>query len=131
VATIEYAIKAIALADLTVAGLIGTRWYPDTLPENPIYPAVVYQQISQVTIGSHTETANLAQTRLQLTLWCNTFDQAITLRNAIRTVLNDYRGSSSGVRIDRCQWYSDLSTSDPITQKFNRFIDLMIWHNLP
>lgn len=126
--SIEYRIRDLALADPTIAGLIAARWYPAPLPENPTYQAVTYQQISQVNESSHSGNSNLARTRLQLSLWGTSHTALVNLRDNLKRVLRDYRGTVGGIRIDRIIWSNELSTNDPITSVQQRIIDLVILH---
>lgn len=129
--TIEYAVKSLALADPSIAAKVGTRWYPAPLPENPTYRAVTYQQISQVNHSSHQGSSNLANTRLQLNLWGTQHSDLIALRDDLKRVLRDYRGTASGIRIDRIIWENDISLNEPETSVQQRIIDLVIFHNTP
>lgn len=132
--SIEYAIHALALADGVIGASVGTRWYPAPLPEPipqsgaTIYPAVTYQQISQVNLSSHQGNSNLAQTRLQISLWATLDDDGTRLRDELKRVLRDYRGTVGGDRIDRIMWANDVAIYDPTTQIHQRAIDLMVYH---
>lgn len=126
--SIEYRIRDLALSDPTVAGLLGARWYPAPLPENPTYMALTYQEISQVNESSHSGNSNLARTRLQLTLWGTSHSALVGLRDNLKRVLRDFRGTVGGIRIDRIIWSNDLSTNEPDTQIQQRIVDLVILH---
>lgn len=127
--SVEYAIRSLALADGQVSTLIGTRWYPNPIPEQPVYPSVGYQVISEVNVSSHQGNSNLATTRVQLSLWATTYDNALTLKEHLKRVLRDYRGTVGSDRLDRVIWANDVSLLDPITQKQQRIIDLLVLHN--
>lgn len=127
--TIEYAIRSLALADTQIGNLVATRWYPNPIPENPTYPLIGYQIISENNVSSHQGNSNLAETRLQLSVWGTTYDNAVTLKEHLKRVLRDYKGLVGSDRIDRIIWANELTTNDPITQKQQRIIDLIIWHN--
>lgn len=129
--SIEYAIKTLALADAQVTAKVGTRWYPAPLPANPTYRAITYQQISQVNESSHSGSSNLARTRLQLNLWGQQHSDLVALRDDLKRVLRDFRGTASGIRIDRIIWANDLTQTEPETQIQQRIVDLLILHATP
>lgn len=132
--SIEYVIRTLALADAMISTALATRWYPAPLPEPipqssaTIYPAVTYQQVSQVNVSSHQGNSNLATTRLQLSLWATLDDDGTSLRDEIKRVLRDYKGTVEGDRIDRIEWANDVAMYDPTTQIHQRAIDLMVYH---
>jgi len=130
---IEYAVKYLIQQDATLLGLVSTRIYPNPLPENPTYPSIGYQQISDVNHSSHSGSSQLATTRLQLDVWHNTYDAAKTVRDNLKRVLRDYKGTViNGTytdRIDRIIWDNDQVMFDTETRKYHRVIDLLIWHN--
>lgn len=128
--SIEYAIRDLLIGDpVIVASVPAARIYPAPLKDNPTYPAITYNQVSQDNISSHSGNSNLAQTRLQLTLWAATYDTAQALRTEIKRVVRDYRGVVRSIRIDRVRFDNDLTGVDPDTQIQQRFIDLLIWHS--
>ena len=130
---IAYAIKYLIQQDSTLSGLVGTRIYPNPIPENPTYPSIGFQQISDVQVSSHQGNSNLAQTRIQLDVWHNTYELAKAVRDNLKRVLRDYKGTVvNGIytdRIDRIIWFNDMSLPDPVTQKQRRVIDLLILHD--
>lgn len=78
----EEAVRAVLLADPTVAALVGDRVYPMHLPQTCVLPAIVYQRISTVgsiDLGGDT---GLSRIRLQVTHWAEGFDAARALARA-------------------------------------------------
>lgn len=129
--SVEYAIKTLILADATLTTLWSNRYYPMRIPENPTYPCGSYQQVSQVNVSSHQGNSNLAQTRLQLTVWTSSYDQGKTIRDELKRLLRDYHSLTAvaGTRLDRVIWDNDLANFEETTQKHQRIIDLLILHN--
>lgn len=126
--SIEYKIRDLALANPTIAGTLGARWYPNPLPQSVTYPALGYQQISQVNHSSHEGSSHLATTRLQLDLWAPKHTDLTTLRDNLLLVLRDFKGIVGGVRIDRIKIENDSSFVEPDTNIQRRIIELLIWH---
>lgn len=136
--TVQYAVRAVALADAQITAQVAARWYPKPIPESMnTYPAIDYQLIDTVVESAHNNVdrsqiaPGFAKTRLQLTLWGNTYDQVETLTNHLKRVLRDYKGSagSPAVRIDRIQWMNERDDYDEVVQKRLKFVDLIIQHD--
>jgi hypothetical protein len=67
--TIRDLVRDYVLADGTVAGLIGTRLYPDMLPQKCTYPAGVIQAIDIVRPNTLRGVASLARARIQIDVY--------------------------------------------------------------
>ena len=67
--TIRDLVTAFVLADGTVASLIGTRLYPDTVPQKVVYPAVKIQVIDVQRPGTLRNQASLATARIQFDVY--------------------------------------------------------------
>lgn len=67
--TIRDLIAAYVIADGDVAALIGTRLYPDMLPEKVTYPAAVIQAIDIVRPNPLRGVASLARARIQIDVY--------------------------------------------------------------
>lgn len=67
--TIRDLIRAYVLADATVASLLGTRLYPDLLPEKVTYPAGKLFVVDIVRPGQLHGPASRAVARIQIDVW--------------------------------------------------------------
>jgi hypothetical protein len=76
-----------------LGGLIGTRLYPQLIPENALLPAMAYQQIS---LGddamAHDGPLNVVTTTFQFTCQAETYNAAQTLAAALRNALHGFNG---------------------------------------
>lgn len=123
-AEIEEELRTYLLADATIAGLIGTRLYPDILPQSPTMPALAYSVAGGVSVHSTDGASNLAGPRFQVDCWGATKNQAINLYNAVRKRLNGKRtGNIQGAFLEG---WRDLY--DPQPQLYRRIADFMVWH---
>jgi hypothetical protein len=85
-----------------VRAIIGTRAYPLVLPQAPAYPAIRYQRISTVRgpyRGMATGRAGYSRPRFQLDAYATTPAGAQALADAVRSVLDGFKGTASGVEI--------------------------------
>jgi hypothetical protein len=68
--TPEVAIRARLIADPAVYALVGTRIYPDELPQVPTYPAIVYIRASALPEGlTQDRYVGPERPRIQLDAW--------------------------------------------------------------
>jgi hypothetical protein len=87
-------VRAVLLADLTVASLASARIYPLTLPQNPTLPAITYQRISAPK-GLTLDGPELTTERLQVDSWATTHAAVRQLSDAVRAALHGYSGASA------------------------------------
>lgn len=81
-----------------VAAIIGTRAYPDVLPQAVTYPAIRFQRISTPrsqyrTLDGH---ANYASPRFQIDCWATQKSQALELADAVYRLLEGFTGYAGG-----------------------------------
>lgn len=67
---------------------VGSRVYPLILPQNPTYPAIVYQRISSFDTGTIDGTESLDMARFQIKAYARTFQEVITVRDAIKAIMS-------------------------------------------
>lgn len=97
--TIRDLLKDYILADGTVASLIGTRLYPDMLPQKVTYPAGVIQRIDTVRPNHLRGAASLARCRIQIDVYAQPANGqssrglADTVGTAIRQRLDGFVGA--------------------------------------
>jgi hypothetical protein len=101
----------------------GTRVYPILLPESPTFPAITYQEISQVPQNHRDGNSGLDRARTQINCWGKTFEQARVLANEIRAL----NGSGSG-EVTKLFVEDAGDDFDEGTELFLRRLDLVIWH---
>lgn len=85
-----------------VAAIIGTRCYPDVLPQGVTYPAIRYQRISTPRAQYRTldGRANYASPRMQVDCFALNRSGAIALAQAVYGLLEGFAGTVGGLRID-------------------------------
>lgn len=98
-ADLEQALYSILSADGTVSGLVGTRIYPNVIPQDVSLPAIAYQRISAMRVFSHGGPSCLARPRFQITCLATSYSSAKAVANAVRGALNGYVGTAATVEI--------------------------------
>lgn len=92
--------------DAGISALIGTRIYPQILPQDPTFPAITYSQTSGVRDRVIREgPSGRARPRITINCWGERYSQARALADAVRIALDGYRGimgstDVGGVRLD-------------------------------
>ena len=94
-----------------VAAIVGTRVYPDVLPQGVTYPAIRVQRISTAraqfrVLARSGGKATRQQPRFQIDSWATTKTGALALADAVRATLDAFSGSAGGVTIDQA-WIED------------------------
>jgi hypothetical protein len=90
---------------LAVQAIIGTRFYPVTLPEDPLYPCASYQLISDVPDYLLKGQQGIEVKRIQVDTWSGgatnaSYLDAKNAQGALRALLEGYVGLlSDGTRI--------------------------------
>jgi hypothetical protein len=129
--------EAVVYALLTGAGavtaVVGTRIYPEALPEKQPTPAIVYEQISSSRSGAIAVDAlastHLTRTRYQLNLLSKDHAVARTLRAAVVAALQFQRGAIGGVTVHSVLHAGEGPVSfDPGLEVFLLPVDFSITH---
>ncbi len=107
----ESGLRAWALADPTVAGLIGTRFYPMLLPQTPTLPACTYFRVSH----RIPDEIPYPTVRIQVTCWAASHTAARELATALEAAAGRKKGTSAGVEIKYANVANDLDMRDPDT----------------
>lgn len=110
--TIRDLVRAYVLADADVTALLGTRLYPDMLPQKVTYPAGVIQAIDIVRPNTLRNVATLARARIQIDVYAQPADG-----ESSRTVA-DNCGTAIRQRLDGFagEW-TDASVSPDVAVK--------------
>lgn len=95
---IDEGLRLFLLDSPGVTAEVGTRIYPDPLPQGATLPAITYMDISDVGSTSNDGPDCLSRTRYQFKHWAATREAARRVERATRAVLSGYRGSWPGGR---------------------------------
>jgi Protein of unknown function (DUF3168) len=106
-------IYAKLIAATGVTNLVSTRVYPVTIPQNALYPAIVYNSVYTPANASKTGPTQHDNCVLTIRSWAATYDLASSIDMAVRAALDytDNGGAGStvgGVTLDLIQWVSSI-----------------------
>lgn len=118
-------LRTYILADTVIAALVGTRMYPQVLPQNPTYPAITYTLIGGAgSVVTHDGPAGLENVSLQIDCWAQTQLTAAALAERVRTRINGYTGGAfQGIFLARKR---DGYDNDAMA--YRRSADFSIWN---
>jgi hypothetical protein len=94
------ALRARLIDDATMFGLVGNRIYPGRAPQKPTMPYIVYHRISTVRSATlDTGNTKVPEVRMQVDVIATTQSEVETILNQMRLVMDNFRGTSSGVTV--------------------------------
>lgn len=127
------AIVARLKATTALTALIGTRIYPDEIPQGKLHPAVFYMTVSDTKDHFLTGMSNLESPNIQITTYADTKDGAADVAEAIKTAINGYQGTLSGITIQCIKLINELpsmyKSPDGTTKIYTHDLEFEVWHD--
>lgn len=110
---IEAAWHALLTSMPTITNLVGTRIYPDKMPDDVQLPCITYAVVSTIDHEGHDGRVQLGRVRVQSNCWGSDPDEAANLRDVLKVAVGGYRGTPAGSphMIDGVKF--DNAISDP------------------
>lgn len=107
--------------------LIGTRCYPDRIPEAPTFPLVVYHRVStdDTPYRDHDAPTDREVTRVQLDCYASTSDGAAALAAQARAAWDGYR---SGTAVGYAFQANRIATREAALNAYRQIVDVMVEH---
>lgn len=133
-AKIEAALFDLLILDATVSGLIGRRVYPHNIPQDTIFPAIRYTEISSPRDHCLDGAQDMVPSRWQIDCLGSSYTNARAIADAVRGVLDDYTGTVGSVVIQRVHlaeesdFYSEQPGLDQVRRR-GKTMDFLIWYN--
>ncbi len=109
--------------------LVDNRIYPLKLPQNPTYPAVVYQDISTTEITAMGTNPGMYTCRYQFKCFGSTKADSKAAAQQIRLAFRNYwgtMGGAGGVTVDYAEMADEHSEYFDETKSYCTFVDVMI-----
>lgn len=66
---------------------VGTRIYPLVLPQNPTFPAIVYQRISSLDTSDIEGKESLDMGRFQIKVFAKTYKESVDIAELVKTAM--------------------------------------------
>lgn len=90
------AIYTLLAADAAVTALVGTRIYPNTLPQVSAYPCIIYGQVDEQYLETK-DAAILNGYRQQIDIYAPDYAMAQAIAQAVKTALHWTRATIEGL----------------------------------
>jgi hypothetical protein len=126
--SVESAIRGKLVAASGVTNVVGQRIYPHFVPQGRAYPAITYFRVDTARVDSHDQAGGLFNSRFQIDLWGADPDVLFTLAEAVRAVLNGFRGTTGGVAFGAILLADERDGPyEPGAELFRRSQDYFVW----
>lgn len=118
--------------DSGVSAIASTRVYPVRLPQNPVFPCVSFQVITEPRIYTM-EGASAPTAYIQVDCWAKTHLGAHQLAEAVSLCLSGFRGTmgSGGTarHVSACLQQSMTDLFEPGVNDYRVSLDFSVWYN--
>lgn len=88
---------------------VGSKIYPDIVPQNVQYPFVVYTIVNSLPVDFKDGQSNLEEITLQVDVYTQNYDDTQQLSNLIRNRLDRFVGIVEGVEVQSIKYMSATS----------------------
>jgi hypothetical protein len=89
-------LRAHVIADAAVMAMVGDRMFPVKLPQNVLYPALSYNQVSGVRTYDLCGPTGRVRPRITINSWAETYADARDLAHAVRKAIEGFTGTMGG-----------------------------------
>tara|TARA_Y100000310_G_scaffold239557_1_gene243183 strand:- start:1870 stop:2286 length:417 start_codon:yes stop_codon:yes gene_type:complete len=130
---IEDAIYEHLVEAAAISAVVGSRVYPNLLPNGTTYPALMYRPISSNRDQTHNaETGSFVKSRWEFNCYGASYTEATTLARAVRAELESYQGdlgaNGKTYAVDNIEIDGPRASYDQDVGTHKLQIDAMIQH---
>jgi hypothetical protein len=127
----EEQLKNFLLADVNLNSLIGTKVNWNTRPQDDVVPGIVLTKVSKSTDYHMAGPSGLANARIQIDCWADTFASVMSIARAVRDALSGASFSQNDVDIQGAFLDNERHFfEDEDAERFHRVsLDFIIWHS--
>jgi len=114
-----------------ISAIVGSRIYPNVIPQDVSLPAIAYQVISRPGLMAHDGPPGIAWPRFQITAQADNYNQVVSLTNAVRVALDGFSGLMGGVGGVTIEGAFVKDVRDDYlfpTERETRRLDVVIYH---
>jgi hypothetical protein len=90
--------------DGAILAYVGSKIYPDIVPQNVQYPFVVYTITNSIPVDYKDGQSNLEEIELQIDVYTQNYDDTQDLSNLIRNRLDRFVGTVEGVEVQSIKY---------------------------
>ena len=92
-----------------ILAYVGTKIYPDIVPQNVQYPFVVYTIVNSLPVDFKDGQSNLEEITLQIDVYTNNYETTQTLANNVRNRLDRFVGTVNNISVQTIKYMSSDS----------------------
>ena len=118
--------RALLLSDSDISAQVGTRVYPVKLPQNPTYPAITYQVISNQSEKLLEGPDRIRRARIQIDVWAATISSCQTITNFVRTLLDGQDNTQGDIRFRTAWTENEQDIYEESIEKYRILSDYLI-----
>ncbi len=135
--SIEDGLRTHLLADGPVAALVvdsslavpfRDRVYPLKLPQEPTYPALTLEIVSDIPYRGLSGDHDKEVIRARIHCWAETFSGAIDLAGKVRTAVADFSGTMGTTAVSSAKFETWNDIYEDVPEVYRRVADFMITH---
>ena len=126
--TIEDGLRTHLIADAPVTALVVARIYPLKLPQNPTYPALTYEIISDIHSRGLAGDNAREVVRVRIHCWAETYTGAIDLATKVKTAVADFSGLMGTTKVSSVKFETWNDIFEDVPEVYRRAADFMIAH---
>jgi hypothetical protein len=90
--------------DGSILAYVGSKIYPDIVPQNVQYPFVVYTITNSTPVDYKDGQSNLEEIEIQIDVYTQNYDDTQDLANLIRNRLDRFVGTVEGVEVQSIKY---------------------------
>jgi len=110
----------------TVAGLVGTKIYPNYAPQSTVMPMLVYVVLSSDPEDTKDLTGDVEDIRVQINILTRSYAEIETIYDAVKSVLNRYSGTSGSIKFQTITYDGHLDVPSELDDIYQRAMDFKV-----
>ena len=124
--SLESALFTLITTNDPVAAVMGTRLYPDVIPQDQAMPAGHYRTVTNRPATAHSGAAGVEFSTVRFSIFAPLRADAIALRELIKPVVNGYKGTAGGETLDAVFYREGVNTFDVESGLYAAQFDLIV-----
>ncbi len=125
---IEHALRSLLINDAEIESLVNEKIYYTQAIQEVQPPYIVLTKVSATRVHSHDGYSNLANPRIQFSVFAETYLEGKVIARAIQRILQGYRGVSENVHIQMCLYMNEVDMYETQTGLHHVAVDYDIFH---
>ena len=126
-ANVETAIYSLLSNDAPLTALVSDRIYPVVAEQGAINPLVVFNLVSEQPTNAMGVDINPVQSIIQIACYSDSGQEALAIKDAIKTLLQRYSGTAGGVVVQAIFLENQRADYDGTLKEHRRDLDFRVY----